>query len=69
MNYYNLTQTDLEHLINEYKEMHGTSPITTSVFNTWLCGHCHTYPRRAKEIIDELKSYHLIKIIKSMVYF
>jgi len=57
----------LQEIVKEYVGMHGNEPVVRSVFVTWLCGNCHTYPKRANEIIAEMKYHGLVVTRKDIV--
>lgn len=64
-----MTREELIELVTIFIDRFGCNPVAKSVFNTWLCGHCHTYPRRANDIIDDMVYYQLIQVTKGEVEF
>ncbi len=64
-----MTKEELKDLVVVFVERFGSCPVAKSIFNTWLCGHCHTFPKRASDIIDDMRFYNLIRLKKGMVEF
>lgn len=64
-----MNKEELKELVTIFVDRFGAKPVTKSVFNSWLCGHCHTFPKRASNIIDDLQFYNLIRLKKGMVEF
>lgn len=62
-------EEELKKLVVVFIERFGSSPVAKSIFNTWLCGHCHTFPKRASDIIDDMSFINLIRLEKGMVEF
>ena len=56
-------------LVTIFVDRFGAKPVTKSVFNTWLCGHCHTFSKKANDIIDDMRFYNIIRLKKGMVEF
>jgi hypothetical protein len=62
-----MTDKELIAAVNWYKHHHGGKPVEKSVFTTFICGHFHTFPRRATEIMDDMKDLGLINSHKGIV--
>jgi hypothetical protein len=64
-----MNKEELKNLLTIFVDRFGCKPVSKSIFNTWLCGHCHTYPRRANDLIEDMQFYYIIRIKKGVVEF
>lgn len=64
-----MSKEELKALVIVFTERFGSSPVAKSVLNTFLCGCCHTFPKRANDLIDDMRFYNLIRLKKGMVEF
>ncbi len=64
-----MTKEELKDLVIVFVDRFGAKPVAKSVLNTWLCGHCHTYPRKANDLIEDMVYYQLIKVSKGNLEF
>jgi len=64
-----MSKEELKALVFVFVERFGSSPVAKSVLNTFICGCCHTFPKRANDLIDDMRFYNLIRLKKGMVEF
>lgn len=58
---------ELSEAVKWYIERYGKRETTQNVFETYLCGYFHTYPRNARFILHELENLGLISVFKGNV--
>ena len=57
----------LHQAIKWYKQRYGKGETTQNIFETYLCGYFHTYPRNARFILHEMENLGLISVFKGNV--
>ena len=59
------TDDELLKLCNDYVSYHGSDAVEESVFATYVCGHLHTFTKRAEAIICQCVKIGLVKRIRN----
>lgn len=54
------TEDELIKLCNDYVSFHGKDAVEESVFASYVCGHLHTFTKRAEAIISQCVEIGLI---------
>ena len=60
------TDDELLKLCNDYVSYHGSDAVEESVFATYVCGHLHTFTKRAEAIICQCVKIGLVKRVRNM---
>lgn len=63
-----VTNEDLNEICQWYKQRFGQNEVCESVFITYLCGRCHTYPKQARGLLSRLKGLGLIYQKRKIIY-
>lgn len=64
-----MSKEELIKLANDFTGRFGVEPVSKSVLNTYLCGRCHTYPKRAYDIIEDMVYFGIVKAKKGVIEF
>ena len=59
---------DLQDFCRWYKDHFGRAEDEKDVVVTCLCGHFHTYTKKAKELLGRCESLNLLAIKKNIVF-
>lgn len=62
------SDSELKEAIRFHNQHYGDKEVPKSVFETFLCGHFHTYPRAAREIMELMSEKELVVVKKGMVH-
>ena len=62
-----MTDIELSEAVRWYKERYGKGETTQNVFETYLCGFFHTYPRNARFLLHEMENIGIISVSKGNV--
>lgn len=62
------TDDELLKLCNDYVSYHGTGAVEESVFATYICGHLHTFTKRAEAIAKQCVKLGLIKRVRNALF-
>jgi len=62
-----MSDTELIEGVKWWKHHYRKTEVTKSCFETFVCGHFHTYPKRARYIAEEMQQLGLISIHKGIV--
>lgn len=62
-----MNDEQLKEAVEFFKEHYGQNGTSKSKFETFLCGHFHTYPRNARFIMQEMENIGLISVFKGNV--
>jgi len=62
-----MTDTELSQAIRWYIGHYEKKETSKSCFETFVCGHFHTYPRNARFIMQEMENIGLISVSKGIV--
>jgi hypothetical protein len=62
-----VTDEELRESIAWYKDYYRSKTTNKSIFETYLCGYFHSYPKGVRPIIDRMKELGLVKMKQGMV--
>ena len=62
-----MTDTELSQAVRWFVDHYEKKETSKSCFETWICGHFHTYPRNAQFIMQEMENIGLISVFKENV--
>lgn len=62
-----ITDEELKKSLRWYLDYYGKRTTAKPVFETWLIGRFHTYPKAAREILEKMIELELVKVVHGMV--
>ena len=62
-----ITDEELRKALQWYVGRNCRKPTERSVFETWVIGHFHSYPKAAREITERMVELELVKVRKGIV--
>ena len=62
-----VTDEEIRKSLKWYIGYRGKKPVARSVFETWVIGHFHSFPKAARDITERMVELELVKIKKGIV--